>query len=201
MPFNEATKREAKERSAFRCCICHKPFVEVHHIVPQSAGGSDFLENAAPLCAYCHDLYGGNPEKRRLIKQMRDSWWQVMERRRDQLATQDLADGVAVIAGDSDNSNLLTRDGIALYHCVYGHETFETAAHMIVTVVAHAQRVRPSFKRHLYLDIEGHRNEKGGYDHDMFELQSHWLCLEFDRCPRSREIAQKRGRLLVAPFA
>src|ERR1043165_5120294 len=81
MPFSEKVKLEAKKRSAFRCCICHKPFVEIHHIIPQADGGADTLDNAATLCSSCHDLYGGNPEKRKIIKQMRDHWWELMSKR------------------------------------------------------------------------------------------------------------------------
>jgi hypothetical protein len=32
-------------------------------LTPEVEGGSSELSNAAPLCASCHDLYGGNPEK------------------------------------------------------------------------------------------------------------------------------------------
>lgn len=81
MPFNEATKLEAKRRAHFSCVICHNAFVEVHHILPQAAGGSDDLENAAPLCATCHDLFGGNPEKRKQIREMRDLWYELCETR------------------------------------------------------------------------------------------------------------------------
>lgn len=51
----------------------------------QADGGEDDLSNAAPLCASCHDLYGGNPEKRKTLRQMRDYWWQLMERRQAML--------------------------------------------------------------------------------------------------------------------
>ena len=81
MAFSEKVKLEAKRRAAFRCVVCHRPFVEVHHIIPQHAGGSDDLSNAAPLCAGCHDLYGENPSKRKQIREMRDYWYEVIEKR------------------------------------------------------------------------------------------------------------------------
>jgi hypothetical protein len=62
-------------------------FVEVHHIQPESEGGPDTLDNAAALCASCHDLFGGNPEKRKQIRQMRDDWWQKMEERAQRLSS------------------------------------------------------------------------------------------------------------------
>jgi hypothetical protein len=39
------------------------------------------LENAAPLCASCHDLFGGNPEKQKTLTQMRGNWWNLMDER------------------------------------------------------------------------------------------------------------------------
>jgi len=80
MPFPEHIKREAKRRAHYCCVACHKPFVEVHHIIPQSEDGPDTLDNAAPLCAGCHDTYGGNPDKRKQIREMRDFWWEYCSR-------------------------------------------------------------------------------------------------------------------------
>jgi len=41
----------------------------------------DNLDNAAPLCGSCHDLFGRNPDKRKQIREMRDFWWEVCEKR------------------------------------------------------------------------------------------------------------------------
>ena len=38
-------------------------------------------QRAAPLCAACHDQYGGNPDKRKAIREMRDFWWDLCEKR------------------------------------------------------------------------------------------------------------------------
>jgi 5-methylcytosine-specific restriction endonuclease McrA len=72
MSFSEKTKIEVKEKAAFRCCRCQSVSVQVHHIIPEEAGGADTIDNAAPLCPSCHNAFGGNPEKRKEIKQMRD---------------------------------------------------------------------------------------------------------------------------------
>jgi hypothetical protein len=55
--------------------MCQKPLVEVHHIHPEKHGGPNTIENAAPLCAGCHSDYGGNPDHRNQIREMRDDWW------------------------------------------------------------------------------------------------------------------------------
>jgi len=126
MAFNEKIKLQAKEMSAFRCCICHKPFVEVHHVMPQADGGSDELENAAPLCSSCHDLYGGNPEKQKAIRQMRDHWWGLMQRRRANLTENQAIDRFAQIEENLNHRGSLCSKGIAIYHLVFANENFET---------------------------------------------------------------------------
>lgn len=79
MGFSENLKREVKEKAAFRCCRCQNIGVQVHHIEPESDGGPDTVDNAAPLCPSCHDYFGANPRKQKEIKHMRDWWYQTVE--------------------------------------------------------------------------------------------------------------------------
>ncbi|OGL62123.1 hypothetical protein A3E97_03940 [Candidatus Uhrbacteria bacterium RIFCSPHIGHO2_12_FULL_47_12] len=79
MPFSEKLKLEVKHKAAFSCCRCREIGIDIHHILPQSEGGSDDFENAAPLCQNCHDRFGANPEKRKEIRQMRDWWFDVVK--------------------------------------------------------------------------------------------------------------------------
>jgi HNH endonuclease len=175
MPFSEKVKLEAKKKAAFRCCICHKPFVEIHHIIPQSEGGPDTLNNAATLCSSCHDLYGGNPEKRKIIKQMRDHWWDLMSKRESALTHSKETDVGWLIEENHNHEGSLKSKAIAIYHLVFSHEDFETAANHLFELVKNAQKQCPNQNRVLFLDIEGHRNKKGGFEHDMFELQTDYL--------------------------
>src|SRR5262249_22533251 len=39
------------------------------------------LRTRAPLCPSCHDTYGGNPDKRKWIREMRDFWWEFCEKK------------------------------------------------------------------------------------------------------------------------
>ena len=43
------------------------------------------------------------------------------------------------------------------------------------------QRVGSQSPRRLCLDIDGHRNEAGGYDHDMYELQTGFILVFLSR--------------------
>jgi SOS-response transcriptional repressor LexA len=79
MAFSEQIRLEVRRKSAFCCCRCHEIGIDVHHIVPQSLGGSDDIENAAPLCQNCHDRFGDSVQKRKEITQMRDWWYTVIE--------------------------------------------------------------------------------------------------------------------------
>jgi len=76
MVFPESIKLGVKHRAAFRCCRCQAIGVEIHHIIPKPEGGPDTIDNAAPLCAMCHADFGGNPLKRKEIREMRDWWYQ-----------------------------------------------------------------------------------------------------------------------------
>lgn len=167
MAFSEKVKLEAKRRACFRCVICQEPFVEIHHILPQAHGGKDTIENAAPLCASCHDLYGGNPEKRKQIREMRDHWFELMEKR-----SNGEINILEPIPNNKHYKNMLKNKGIAIYHSVYKHEDFTESANILVKLLQNAQSQFPNQKRFLYLDIEDHRNNSGGFDHDMFELQT-----------------------------
>jgi hypothetical protein len=106
MAFPEKIKLEAKQRANFCCVICHQPFVDVHHIVPQSDGGPDTIENAAPLCGSCHDLFGGNPDKRKQIREMRDFWWEVCETKNTSPDVLALNKKLDAIQFDVQNSHL-----------------------------------------------------------------------------------------------
>lgn len=64
---------------------------------------------------------------------------------------------------------------VAIYHRVREDEGFTKSATKLLALVKKAQKARPGLPRVLYLDIEGHRNPKGGYDKDMLELQKEFV--------------------------
>lgn len=77
MAFLEPLKVMVRKRAHLRCCVCHSFGVDIHHILPQAEGGSDTEDNAAPLCPSCHELYGANPQKRKVIREARDLWYEI----------------------------------------------------------------------------------------------------------------------------
>lgn len=81
MSFSEDVKSRVRRHAHFACCLCHSLYVEVHHIEPQAEGGDDTEDNAAPLCPSCHEMLGANPTKRRFIREARDCWYEICEKR------------------------------------------------------------------------------------------------------------------------
>ena len=76
MAFSEQVRDRVRKRAHYRCCICEAWDVEVHHIIPQEEDGLDTEDNAAPLCGTCHNQFGGNPQKRKVIRETRDFWYE-----------------------------------------------------------------------------------------------------------------------------
>lgn len=81
MGFSEELKVRIRKNAHHACCLCKSLGVEIHHIVPEKDGGPDTEDNAAPLCPSCHETYGGNPEKRKFLREARDFWYEICEKR------------------------------------------------------------------------------------------------------------------------
>jgi hypothetical protein len=81
MAFSEVVKLKVKRKAHFSCCLCKALGIEVHHIISQEEGGPDTENNAAPLCPSCHEAYGANPQKRKFIREARDFWYVICEKR------------------------------------------------------------------------------------------------------------------------
>lgn len=80
--FTLETKEQARRLAFFRCCFCHdRPGDDVHHLTPKEEGGRGELENAILLCVQCHADYGHRPEKRAQLRQARNHWYEIVERR------------------------------------------------------------------------------------------------------------------------
>lgn len=113
MAFTEALVRDVRRRAHFQCCLCKTVGVEVHHIVPKAEGGKDTSDNAAPLCPSCHEIYGANRTKRKLIREARALWYEICDRRYapDASLLQEVHAAVTNAASKTDIS--LLRDDIA----------------------------------------------------------------------------------------
>ena len=68
--------------------------------------------------------------------------------------------------------NTKTESKIAIHHRIKSTEGFDRSVEILMSLVREAQERNPGAPRVLYLDIDGHRNDVGGFDQDMFELQS-----------------------------
>lgn len=166
MAFSEKVKKEARKLCDGKCVMCKKEIaLEIHHIIPQEENGNDTLDNAAPLCANCHEIYGGNPTKRKLIRDLRDNWYERVK---------EASNNIEELVQLHENPDGKI-DRIVIYHTVFENENFEDAASTLFGLVSNAQKNYPGFERILYLDIDGHKNNNGGFDEDMFELQQQYI--------------------------
>ncbi|WP_218009890.1 hypothetical protein [Actinomadura kijaniata] len=64
---------------------------------------------------------------------------------------------------------------IMLYHDMAVYENFERCALRIFTILRNSQHKLPGAERTLFLRIQGHRNDEGGYDHDAWEIIHHFI--------------------------
>lgn len=64
---------------------------------------------------------------------------------------------------------------VALYHDMRVEENFERCAQRLFKIVRFAIQEYPGQCRVLYLDIQGHRNHLGAFDHDAWEILGYFL--------------------------
>jgi hypothetical protein len=60
--------------------------------------------------------------------------------------------------------------GLAIYHVMRADEDFDDTADILFQLVKSAAASHPGQPRHLYFDVEGHRNTKGGYDGEAMDV-------------------------------
>ena len=95
--------------------------------------------------------YGGNPEKRKALRQLRDYWWSLMDERRAHVTEAASLDDSVEISKDSHAKGALHSRGVAIYHVVFPEEDFSTSAHQVFALVRATQEREPNKPRHLFL--------------------------------------------------
>ena len=60
---------------------------------------------------------------------------------------------------------------VSLYHIVSATDDFEKAVSDVFVLLKQAQDRYPDWPRVFYLDIEGHKGPRDGFDEDFFEFQ------------------------------
>ncbi len=66
-------------------------------------------------------------------------------------------------------------NSVSIYYIVTAHETFEDAAVAVFKLIREAQDRYPGWSRVLYLDIEGHVDQRGNFEDDFVEFQQELL--------------------------
>jgi len=91
MPFPRDVRELALVAAARHCCVCHRYKgikLEVHHLIPEAAGGRSTIDNAIALCFDCHTDAGHyNPRHPRGTKysqaeliRARDTWFATVQK-------------------------------------------------------------------------------------------------------------------------
>ncbi len=58
--ISKATRKAVYRRDGYRCAICDSTkYLQIHHCIKRSQGGTDLPQNLITLCADCHALAHG----------------------------------------------------------------------------------------------------------------------------------------------
>lgn len=58
--ISKGTRKYVYAREGYRCALCDSTkYIQVHHCVKRSEGGTDSVENLICLCADCHAMAHG----------------------------------------------------------------------------------------------------------------------------------------------
>lgn len=53
--ISKERRKEVYARDGYVCALCGShQYLQIHHVIPRSQGGSDFPENLITLCSKCH---------------------------------------------------------------------------------------------------------------------------------------------------
>ena len=58
--IDKATRRAVYRRDGYQCALCSGiEGLQIHHAIPRSQGGTDYIENLVTLCWRCHAAVHG----------------------------------------------------------------------------------------------------------------------------------------------
>ncbi|HUF08868.1 MAG TPA: hypothetical protein VMO47_06075 [Rhodothermales bacterium] len=64
---------------------------------------------------------------------------------------------------------------VSIYHVVDEADDFQSAAAHVFGMIKEAQERYPDWPRVFYLDVNGHKGDRAGFDADFFEFQQEFL--------------------------
>ena len=82
--LTNAQRKAIYRRDGYRCALCDSTkYIQIHHIIPRSCGGTDHPHNLITLCADCHAAAHG---------MMLREWQDVTEETMDQAIVEYMSD-------------------------------------------------------------------------------------------------------------
>lgn len=161
MPFTSQVATEILVLCARRCCICRRfcgKKMQLHHIIPEAAGGDDSADNCIPLCLECHEEVGSynpaHPIGRKFtgeeLKRHRDLWFEFVKAHPERLAYS--VDSLL-------RSNLVvapaTAEILAVVEPHYHEATIWSKEKGSIVQEVFAAKVRNQGARSIYVDVIG----------------------------------------------
>lgn len=165
--IEKQVEEKLRIKSNNRCIMCHNEDPSVWILNENKEKTED---NLILLCTRCAHKYIGNLDILHQLKQKRDYWYEQVE----EMSKKSKEIGNS-ISKEEIEANRLDRNGIAIYHVIYENEGFEESAKTIYELLSNAQEKMKDYHRLLYLDIDGHMDEKGMFDEEMRELQEEFV--------------------------
>lgn len=163
----EEIEEKIKRKSNNKCIFCHRKMDQCY-VLEEEKGITE--DNMVPLCYLCAQEYLGNPDLIKQMKQMRNYWYEQVQRAVEQTGNTDI-----LLTREEQETHKLNSNTIAIYHVVYENERMAKSAKTIYELLYSAQQEQENYNRILYLDIDGHTDEYGRFDDEMMELQQNFI--------------------------
>ncbi len=64
---------------------------------------------------------------------------------------------------------------VSIYRVIEEEDDFESAALAVFAMLKESQDRYPDWPRVVYIDVNGHDGDRGGFDGDMFEFQQEFM--------------------------
>lgn len=135
----EEIEERVKQKANNKCVFCHKKSEQCYALEEEKGIIED---NIIPLCYACAQQYLGNPDIVKQMKQMRDYWYEQVQKAVKQTGSTDI-----LLTNENLKTHRLRENAVAIYHVVYENEGLEESAKTIYELLYSAQEKQENSNR------------------------------------------------------